>query len=181
MPEGIIESITVRRRSEEASRLFLVMSFSVRDAGHLLPLFAQQLKNTCDVQFGRFQLPLPEGEVVEDAPYHPFMPGGDRTENCDFCGAIESAAIHHHQAEMVQMQIDGETAGVVREPLSEAAQALIDGAREDGQVAPHAFEASEANNQCALCHLGEEHLIHHAMEGEAVEARAALASRSRNR
>jgi hypothetical protein len=160
LPNGIIESIRIAKRSEEAPRAFLVVSFSLREAGGDLLHLAQQIKNSVDVQFSNFQMVMPEGEATE-APIHRYIADPDRAGLCQFCGAEEGDTVHDYQAplpaEHRSMTVDGEDADVVREPLSDAAQRLInDAGVDEGPIdvaggAHHPHRPNGIDDECAIC------------------------------
>lgn len=160
MPNGIIESIRIAKRSEEAPRAFLVVSFSLRDAGASLLHLAQQIKNSVDVEFSNFQLAMAEPAAGEDTVVHKFIAGAD-AGMCDFCGQGEGASVHNYQApiplEHQTMDVDGEPADVVREPLSEAAQRLVadasgtTGATEAPWDNPHPHRPNGIDDLCQIC------------------------------
>ncbi len=95
MPTGIVETIAVRRRAEETSRVHVHLSFAMRDMDELLTKLGHQLKNAVEVDFSKFQLALPEGGV-ESAPTHGYMKG-EVEGKCELCGAAEDAAVHTEQ------------------------------------------------------------------------------------
>lgn len=109
MPLALIESVKVGKRSEEAPRAHIVLSISLDDIDSVL-LFTleRQVKNAVTVDFTDFQLTLAKRTSDADADADAQLP-----------------------LETDRMSVDGEEADVVHPPLSDAAQALVNGAKAD--------------------------------------------------
>ena len=153
MPEetrvlATIEGMSIRKRSEESSRCFVMVSFPIQNAEMLLGSLALQVRgNPIGLTFTEIQARLAEAKPAKD---------GDAT------------APDAPETEEVDMEVDGKPAKVRRHRSSRNGHAPVDG------WAVHRYvESEETPGLCSACHQRPEKNWHQETEADA-EGEASL-------